>query len=312
MKKTEIKGKEIEENNSRECFVIMPIGDKEGYSKGHFKRVYEDIFKPAIVKAGFKPYRADDSNASHLIQIDIIERVIKAPMAICDLSTRNPNVLFELGIRQAFDKPVVLVQEVGTERIFDINSINTHEYRKERVYNEVLEDQEKICDMIKDTFEKHTKGECVNSLVKLINMQPAKNIDENFQPNDMMKVIFSELMGIKKQLNDKNFYNVESMSCCHDDDISTQILIERARYLNNQYKNIIENESEMPIKNYYEELKTIERELGMLSLKLKPKDINADLNSHLYYGLNQLRKSINRQLNDVNKVEQEKFNESSI
>lgn len=208
MNKTEIKEKEIEENGSKECFVIMPIGDKEGYSKGHFKRVYEDIFKPAIEKAGFRPYRADDSNASHLIQSDIIKKIIETPMAICDLSTRNPNVLFELGIRQAFDKPVVLVQEIGTERIFDISSINTYDYKKERIYHEVLKDQEKICNMIKDTFEKHGKGECVNSILRFIDIEPAKNINSNINSDQMMKVIFNELMGIKKDLNERMNFNV--------------------------------------------------------------------------------------------------------
>ena len=54
---------------------------------------------------------------------------------------KNPNVLFELGIRQAFDLPVVLIQEENTPRIFDISSINTLDYRKELIYREVIEDR---------------------------------------------------------------------------------------------------------------------------------------------------------------------------
>ncbi len=30
-----------------ECFIIMPIADPDGYAKGHFHRVYRDIFVPA-------------------------------------------------------------------------------------------------------------------------------------------------------------------------------------------------------------------------------------------------------------------------
>lgn len=136
--------KEKEKEKEKEkCFVIMPISDPDGYETGHFKRVYEDIFYPAIEISGFIPFRADDSNAASLIQLEILKKLIDSPMAICDLSSRNPNVLFELGIRQAFDKPIALVQECNTPRIFDISSINTIEYRKERVYHEVLEDQQK-------------------------------------------------------------------------------------------------------------------------------------------------------------------------
>ncbi|RZK10046.1 MAG: hypothetical protein EOO43_20685 [Flavobacterium sp.] len=44
--------KELEYND---CFIIMPIADPDGYEKGHFRRVYEDIFKIACIKADFNP-----------------------------------------------------------------------------------------------------------------------------------------------------------------------------------------------------------------------------------------------------------------
>ena len=58
-------------------------------------------------------------------------------MALCDLSNRNPNVLYELGLRQAYDKPVVLVQDDKTERIFDVSGINTVSYKKAIVYMKI-------------------------------------------------------------------------------------------------------------------------------------------------------------------------------
>ena len=43
----------------QECFVIMPISDQPGYDAGHFHKVYEDIFKPACISAGYNATRAD-------------------------------------------------------------------------------------------------------------------------------------------------------------------------------------------------------------------------------------------------------------
>ena len=40
-----------EEN--KDCFVIMPITDCEGFEKGYFAHVYDDIIKPAIDKTEF-------------------------------------------------------------------------------------------------------------------------------------------------------------------------------------------------------------------------------------------------------------------
>ena len=134
----------MEENKNNQCFVIMPISDPEDYEPGHFKCVYEDILIPAIKEAGYTPKRADDDKSSSMIQVNIIQDIIESPMAVCDLSSRNPNVLFELGIRQAFDLPVVLVQEEGTPRIFDISTINTIDYRKTLLYRCVIEDRKKI------------------------------------------------------------------------------------------------------------------------------------------------------------------------
>ncbi len=178
------------------CFVIMPIGDGAVYE--HFKHVYDDIFADAIKNAGFTPKRADDDKSSSMIQVSIIQDIVKAPMAICDLSTRNPNVLFELGIRQAFDLPVVLVQEEGTPKIFDISTINTVEYRKERIYHQVLEDKQKILDALNAT-KKDTKG--INSIIRLLDIEKA-NIKEKGKISEI-----DELKFMIQSLTEKISYN---------------------------------------------------------------------------------------------------------
>lgn len=191
--------KHKEEDTREECFVIMPIGELSDNPPNHFLRVYEDIFKPAIEKAGFKPNRADDNKSSNMIQVEIIKRITSAPMALCDLSSRNPNVLFELGIRQAFDLPVVLVQEIGTPKIFDITTINTVDYRKERIYHEVLEDVKKISTAIKATKEDSLS----NSIIKLLNITEAnvksiEKIDENQEIRYMLKSLMQDVNELRK------------------------------------------------------------------------------------------------------------------
>ena len=127
-------------NNKKEkCFVIMPISDQGDYPKGHFQKVYEQIFVPAIKEAGYDAFRVDEDNMCTQIVEKIFKAIQECPMALCDLSNRNPNVLYELGIRQAYDKPVVLVQDDKTERIFDISGINTISYNSSRLYEEVLD-----------------------------------------------------------------------------------------------------------------------------------------------------------------------------
>lgn len=198
----EMKKKSNNEGDKPECFVIMPIGNQVGYEEGHFKHVYNDIFKKAIEDAGFKPYRADDSKSSSVIHIDIIKKLIDAPMAICDLSAKNPNVMYELGIRQAFDKPVVLVGDSNPGDIFDIGNINTYQYRKSLVYREVLEDQKAIQKMLKETFNSKQDGTSCNSLISLIKINAATiNTSAGIDEKDMIKMIYNELVSMKSDIN---------------------------------------------------------------------------------------------------------------
>lgn len=179
-----------------ECFIVMPIADTDGYSPGHFKHVYNDIIAPACDKAGFSPVRADDVKQTNLIHLDILQRLLDSPMCLCDLSTRNPNVLFELALRQAFDKPVALVQETGTKPIFDIAPLRYTDYRKERIYHEVLEDQAKVADSLKDTFDAFQKGKGINSIVRLLALtQPAKLTDpeEIDRQSDIQSLLLAEM-----------------------------------------------------------------------------------------------------------------------
>lgn len=196
----------VDNSSKKRCFVIMPISDPENYEPGHFKKVYEQLFKPAIEQAGYEPFRADEDKSSNSIHIRILQQLLEAPMALCDLSAKNPNVLYELGIRQAFEKPVVLVNQIGTEKIFDISSINTIDYRPKRIYDEVLEDQRIIAEAITATAH-DTKN--LSSITKLIGIEsaqlPTGNISDSDSKDLMLRSILNEVRVLKSQVNRIDF-----------------------------------------------------------------------------------------------------------
>ncbi len=41
---------------------------------------------------------------TNYIVIDILKKILESEFVLCDLSAKNPNVFYELGIRQAFNK----------------------------------------------------------------------------------------------------------------------------------------------------------------------------------------------------------------
>lgn len=190
-------------DENKNCFVLMPIADCDGYEKGHFAHVYDDIIKPAIDKTEYTAIRADEVKETNFIHLDILKKLIDAPIAVCDLSTRNPNVLFELGIRQAFDKPVVLIQEKGTTKIFDIAPLRYLEYSKEMKYHEVLESQKKLQEAIEATKAAEGDSGNINSIVKLMALSsPAiiPNLDNSNKEVLALDVMRSQMNDLKMMM----------------------------------------------------------------------------------------------------------------
>jgi hypothetical protein len=105
------------------AFVIMPFVEKtDRYAKGFFEEVLKNLITPAAVEAGFKVETAK-REGSDVIHSTIVNELLEADLVIADLTDHNPNVLFELGLRMASEKPITLIRAKGTAAIFDVDSL---------------------------------------------------------------------------------------------------------------------------------------------------------------------------------------------
>lgn len=179
----------MQESEKEKCFVMMPISNQGDYPDGHFTKVYQQIFKPAIEEAGYEPYRVDENIISDSIIVKIFDAIQTCPMAICDLSNRNPNVLYELGLRQAYDKPVVLLQDDKTEGIFDVSGISTVYYKSNRLYENVVEAKHRITEAIIATRDGNT-----NTLAKIIKANMAIISTEAISENDRLDILLRQVL----------------------------------------------------------------------------------------------------------------------
>lgn len=181
--------------NNKKCFIIMPISTPEGYTENHFKQVYETIIAPAVVKAGYEPYRVDDDRICDSIIDKILRNLVECEMAVCDLSSRNPNVMYELGIRQAYGKKVVLIQDEKSQPIFDVSAINTVFYNSRRIYEDVIASQNNISEAIISTAKEDSI-----SLMSIANMRPAtiEAQSENDDKQISEKLLLSILSTVRR------------------------------------------------------------------------------------------------------------------
>jgi len=105
------------------CFVIMPMGD-------WYDDYYSYIYCPAIRAAGLDPYRADDLYRPSAIINDIWKYTRASEIVLADLTGRNANVFYELGLAHAIGRPAVLVAPSMDEVPFDLRNLRIILYDK--------------------------------------------------------------------------------------------------------------------------------------------------------------------------------------
>ncbi|MGF2373678.1 hypothetical protein, partial [Bacillus inaquosorum] len=125
------------------CGLIMPIAANEVGSVEHWLHVRK-IITDALNGTGFQVKMVSDSNEVNVIQNNIVTNIYSNDIVICDVSSRNPNVMFELGMRLTFDKPVVIIKDKDTPYAFDVGNIQHLEYPRSLNYVEIQHFQQAL------------------------------------------------------------------------------------------------------------------------------------------------------------------------
>jgi len=114
------------------CFVIMPFGTKKDPTGGpdiDFDAIYEQAIRPAIEGAKMEPVRADEERTGGIIHKPMYERLMLCDFAIADLTTGNPNVFYELGVRHAVRPHTTLaIFDQRQKPPFDLNLLRCLPY----------------------------------------------------------------------------------------------------------------------------------------------------------------------------------------
>jgi hypothetical protein len=143
----------------------MPISTVDGCSEAHWSDVREILFE-AIEAANFEPHLVSDADDVGIIQKRIIQNLYDNPIVVCDVSGKNPNVMFELGLRLAFDKPTVIVKDDKTAYSFDTAPIEHLEYPRDLRFSRIVEFKGDLADKITGTHKKATKDTDYTTFLK--------------------------------------------------------------------------------------------------------------------------------------------------
>ncbi len=103
------------------CFVMMPFGP-------WFDIYYRDIYAPAIREAGMEPIRGDELFSTGSVIEQIWEQIQKSTILLADLTGKNANVFYELGLCHAARKPVVFTSGQLEDVPFDLRHLRVVVY----------------------------------------------------------------------------------------------------------------------------------------------------------------------------------------
>lgn len=100
-------------SSSPKAFIAMQFSDP-------YNEVYVDAIKPIVSEIGYEPIRVDDVHTPGIVINDIVSNIVESSIVIAEVSERNANVYYELGIAHSIGKPTVLLAQKGTSLPFDV------------------------------------------------------------------------------------------------------------------------------------------------------------------------------------------------
>lgn len=135
------------------CGIIMPISLIDNCPPEHWADVL-GILKDVCSTNDFIPNLVSDADDIGVIHNRIIENIYSSDIVICDVSCKNANVMFELGMRLAFDKPTIIIKDDLTGYSFDTSLIEHLEYPRDLRFTSINKFKESLGKKMKATYEK--------------------------------------------------------------------------------------------------------------------------------------------------------------
>ncbi|EGP4894897.1 hypothetical protein FI615_002423 [Enterococcus faecium] len=253
----------LEETIQLTCGLIMPIAPMPGYDPNQFSDVKDFLINAIteIKKYNFKTRLVSDSDGEiDIIHKSIVNNINKDPIVICDISGRNGNVMLELGLRLAFDKPVIIIKDNKTDYMFDINMIKHLEYPSDLRHNKMLLFKEELKSAVISTYEASLNNPEYSPFLKHfrdMKIEKASIGEDTISISEALSKFDSQLSNISDRLysiEKNNTKNIDykknhqlsnfatTLNSINDVNNSKKLSDEEFSKILNKYRNIIKDE----------------------------------------------------------------------
>jgi hypothetical protein len=189
------------------CFVIMPFGDPKidptfasrsnSLYEKWIKRAVEAVADPERTGANITCSRADKSHRVGDVIEHIVEDLVESEIVIADLTGRNANVFYELGVRHATSTGTILIAQSEEDIPFDLRRQRTYFYRYDP--DSLLELQSNLTSAVLEIIKDRGR---IDSQVRryLFERETRKLSQANAQPGyDVIRDILVEMSNLKSE-----------------------------------------------------------------------------------------------------------------
>lgn len=136
----------IQSGRQWSAFVVMPLSDE-------FAWVFDDLIVPALRAANYEIFRSDTEMDQQNIMRDIVENIIRRDLIIAEITSLNPNVMYELGMAHALRRPTLMLTQDLSSAPFDLRA-----YRL-TAYSDNYREMDRVRSLLTEIATKHKNGE---------------------------------------------------------------------------------------------------------------------------------------------------------
>lgn len=192
----------MEENNQKikrkTCFIVTPIGDENTEIRRHIDGIIDQAIEPAIgdefdIRVAHREFEIDSINDR------VIKNVYNADLVIANLTTLNPNVMFELAMRYSYGKPAIVIAEKNTKLPFDMIEENTLFYVNDptgaaELKNNIKKFVEKI------DFNTNDYGPIIATLKTAATFENAENGIQDPESKQLFSLLLEKIDDIEEEI----------------------------------------------------------------------------------------------------------------
>lgn len=188
----------------QKCGLVMPMSDTDGYMRGHWDDVRNILTE--TLDAHYDVSIVSETEDAGIIHNNIVKGLYNSDIIVCDISGRNANVMFELGMRLAFDKPFVIINDGRMPVPFDMTCIEYVSYPSDLNYFEIKSFKENLLKKVNSTLSKSKENKDYSILTEFGRFEVFK-LPEQSKGNEVsnaFNTIMDEVLTLKNMIRQQD------------------------------------------------------------------------------------------------------------